>query len=437
MKMLLLVPKIFPYSAILGNDVNVVAMASGMPRRRRTKIGATHKARLEFSLTAEHYDYLMAFWRLTRSETFACRMFTTNSHLQWYQVQWGGVPTITNHGGGVFTFACDITTASPIEQNKIIVKDDKANNGNTSNPTEPKSPPPEFVDDNKTVVKPFTARVAFYATGNRYLSKDDWERYVKASPAERKNINLTLLTDNSLHDNYLTLMNSPAKTTSNPEWSDYKGVIFQVALISNTERPYFAQEEDKSWAKFTNYTESRNFKTDYQYAREYEIKKNLVITRGKVIDNNYFYAKYLQEIPAKNPFNLAKLIDYKYQYIQQFFSKNPLDNVNHKEFILDHKPAQDGFYYLGDDLLYNFPLMDINNIRDVYPTNGVNHPNHKTDGSTQRTHIDGDIAIARPIDNIYYGFYVYEKQFNIGDSYFDIFPFSNSDFKDFQQVFDL
>ncbi len=127
--MLLLVPKIFPYSATIGNDVNVIAMASGMPRRRRCRIGATHKAKLEFSLTSEHYDYLMSFWRLTRDKTFACRMFSESSHLQWHRVQWANAPSIINHGGGVFTFACDVVTAKPIDKDKITPPPNQCENG--------------------------------------------------------------------------------------------------------------------------------------------------------------------------------------------------------------------------------------------------------------------------------------------------------------------
>lgn len=120
MQMLHLVPKIMPYSVTLGNDVTIVATASGMPRRRRTSIGKCHKAKLEFSLQAHDYDYLMAFWRLTRDKPFACRLLTNSSQLQWHKVQWINAPTITNHGAGLFTFNCDVLTGAVIKQNKII-----------------------------------------------------------------------------------------------------------------------------------------------------------------------------------------------------------------------------------------------------------------------------------------------------------------------------
>lgn len=108
MQVLLLIPKIIGYQARLGSNIALTQAISGMPRRRRISKGATHQVSISFTLTEVHFDYLMAFWRLTKAERFACRLIIENSQMRWYVSRWLTVPMIKNHGGGVFEFSCDL-----------------------------------------------------------------------------------------------------------------------------------------------------------------------------------------------------------------------------------------------------------------------------------------------------------------------------------------
>lgn len=108
MRILFLCPKLSTHKAQLGSDVSVMRMSSGPPRRRRTQIGAINTATVSFTVKNEHFDYLMAFWRLTRAEAFACRAITNQAEMRWYSCQWQGAPNISNFGAGVFSFSCNV-----------------------------------------------------------------------------------------------------------------------------------------------------------------------------------------------------------------------------------------------------------------------------------------------------------------------------------------
>ncbi len=284
--------------------------------------------------------------------------------------------------------------------------------------------------------------MAFYATAKHDFNKKDWERYVKAEPNKRKDIiDLTLLKNTSLQDNFLTLMNAQANTDKNAEWGDFKGVIFEVGLVQNSELSHFIKDDDLSTARVTNYTTTHNISSDSNSSKTYHINKELLLTQLQ--DKALYYGGEIRQIESKNQFNLDKLADYKVDNIQQNFINNPLDfnKINQTELSLEHKPAGDGFYYLGNDKLSSFMMMNVSQIRDVYQSNGEKSANHigSSPNNTihQTNHIDEDIAIDRPINSIAYDFHIYKKVFNIGDDYFDIFPFTNADLKDFKQVFNL
>ncbi len=233
-------------------------------------------------------------------------------------------------------------------------------------------------------------------------------------------------------------MNAKPTTTPRPEWGKFKGVIFNTTLVSNTEKLHFIKDEDVNWVKFTNYTESRNFATDFQGAREYEIKKDLVATRRKLIDNNHFHGDYWQEIETKNPFNLTELINYKNTDIQELFKENPFDfdKINSLEFI-EQEPKYGYNFQLIRSGFHSFVMMSARQISDVYVTNGVNHPKHDPTVLHQTSHMDGDATILRPTQNMEYDLYVYERQFIVGETYFNIFPFVDADLKSFKETFDL
>lgn len=108
MRLLYLCPKLDGYQSKIGSDVSITAMSSGRPRRRRAQIGATHTASVSFTLNSIEYDYIMAFWRLTRAEPFGCQGVVTGAAMRWHVCRWSGVPTISNSGGGTFTFSAKV-----------------------------------------------------------------------------------------------------------------------------------------------------------------------------------------------------------------------------------------------------------------------------------------------------------------------------------------
>lgn len=115
MRLLMLTPKLSGFQVRLGSDILVTPVISGMPRRRRLQDTADARAMVNFQVDAKHYDYLMAFWRLTRGTGraskggFGCRLVIDSTQMAWYKCQWIGVPTIVNLGGGNFSFACEIS----------------------------------------------------------------------------------------------------------------------------------------------------------------------------------------------------------------------------------------------------------------------------------------------------------------------------------------
>lgn len=115
MRILFLCPKLSTHKAQLGSDVIVMRMSSGPPRRRRTQIGAINTATVSFTVKNEHFDYLMAFWRLTRAEPFACRAITNKAEMRWYSCQWQGAPSIANLGAGAFSFSCNVVIGKVVK----------------------------------------------------------------------------------------------------------------------------------------------------------------------------------------------------------------------------------------------------------------------------------------------------------------------------------
>lgn len=102
MKLLLLIPNLKGYQTTLGDNHALTARASGLPRRRRVRVGAVHRYELNFTVKNGDFDYLMAFWRLTQDQAFACQLVSDTSQIRWERVRWASVPRITNKGGGVF-----------------------------------------------------------------------------------------------------------------------------------------------------------------------------------------------------------------------------------------------------------------------------------------------------------------------------------------------
>lgn len=102
MKLLLLIPNLKGYQTTLGDNHALTARASGLPRRRRVRVGAIHRYELNFTVKNGDFDYLMAFWRLTQDQAFACQLVSDTSQIRWERVRWASVPRITNKGGGVF-----------------------------------------------------------------------------------------------------------------------------------------------------------------------------------------------------------------------------------------------------------------------------------------------------------------------------------------------
>lgn len=102
MKLLLLIPNLKGYQTTLGDNYALTARASGLPRRRRVRVGAAHHYELNFTVKNGDFDYLMAFWRLTQDQAFACQLISDTSQIRWERVRWASVPRITNKGGGVF-----------------------------------------------------------------------------------------------------------------------------------------------------------------------------------------------------------------------------------------------------------------------------------------------------------------------------------------------
>lgn len=74
MKRLLLIPKLDSYQATLGDNQTLTTPSSGTIRRRKTSIGAVHRANVSFTVKQDDFDYLMAFWRLTKDKAFGCRL---------------------------------------------------------------------------------------------------------------------------------------------------------------------------------------------------------------------------------------------------------------------------------------------------------------------------------------------------------------------------
>lgn len=102
MKLLLLIPNLKGYQTTLGDNYALTARASGLPRRRRVRVGAVHRYELNFTVKNGDFDYLMAFWRLTQDQAFACQLVSDTSQIRWERVRWASVPRIANKGGGVF-----------------------------------------------------------------------------------------------------------------------------------------------------------------------------------------------------------------------------------------------------------------------------------------------------------------------------------------------
>lgn len=102
MKLLLLIPNLKGYQTTLGDNHALTARASGLPRRRRVRVGAVHRYELNFTVKNGDFDYLMAFWRLTQDQAFACQLVSDTSQIRWERVRWASVPRVTVKGGGVF-----------------------------------------------------------------------------------------------------------------------------------------------------------------------------------------------------------------------------------------------------------------------------------------------------------------------------------------------
>lgn len=109
MRVLFLCPSADGFRGVSGSDYITTRATSGMPRIRRVQSGATGSAVAAFQVEAHHYDYLMAFWRLTKAEGFACRAILSNSTMNWYECRWVGAPTVVYRGAGAYHFSCEIT----------------------------------------------------------------------------------------------------------------------------------------------------------------------------------------------------------------------------------------------------------------------------------------------------------------------------------------
>lgn len=109
MRVLFLCPSADGFRGVSGSDYLTTRATSGMPRIRRVQSGATGSAVAAFQVEAHHYDYLMAFWRLTKAESFACRAILSNSTMNWYECRWVGAPTVVYKGAGAYHFSCEIT----------------------------------------------------------------------------------------------------------------------------------------------------------------------------------------------------------------------------------------------------------------------------------------------------------------------------------------
>lgn len=109
MRILYLIPEKDSHRAKLGNDVLITPVTSGMPRRRQVMFGVPDSVVLSFMLKPEQYDYLMAFWRLTRGKAFAFRGIVDSSNLRWHEGKWIGVPTLVYEGANVFRFSCEVS----------------------------------------------------------------------------------------------------------------------------------------------------------------------------------------------------------------------------------------------------------------------------------------------------------------------------------------
>ncbi len=452
MKLLLLVPKIFPYSATLGNDVNVVAMASGMPRRRRHRIGATHKAKLEFSLTAEHYDYLMSFWRLTRSENFACRLFSTNSHLQWHSVQWASEPSITNHGGGVFTFACDITTASPIEQAKIVLAD-------KSDTAKPKlnRPPPEYVDDNDKVIKPFKARVAFYATEPKPinhrrnpLTTEKWIYYLKYG-RQKEYLDLHIFADGKPYNNIEKLRNSkpPELTRSGSEIygdGDYIENYIDTAITTKFVKFDTNGRTRTAWiSNFINdsdinppqFTDTFQIVANY-FSNDDFIGDNLTIpsTNKEIFKGieKYIEERYLKYSSVTYPSSSEGITN-----LTSIDVIAPLDftKINQKEFFYEFET--DPFDTQGKRGNSLFVQRDVVSVKDEYNSANIGFIDFYDkfySNPRKKSPYHKIMKYRRGLSHskIKYNFYVMQIEFRQGDTYFDIFP--DDILENFDDVYD-
>ena len=108
MRVLFLCPSADGFRGVSGSDYLTTRATSGMPRIRRVQSGATGSAVAAFQVEAHHYDYLMAFWRLTKAESFACRAILSNSTMNWYECRWVGAPTVVYKGAGAYHFSCEI-----------------------------------------------------------------------------------------------------------------------------------------------------------------------------------------------------------------------------------------------------------------------------------------------------------------------------------------
>lgn len=99
------------YSANIGNGVIAQVLDGGAPRFRRALKGTVHSGNVSWTLNANGYQYLMAFYRVwarNPNQPFLIDLCIDNGVVEPYEAFFDGSPSLTAKNGNLFSVSATL-----------------------------------------------------------------------------------------------------------------------------------------------------------------------------------------------------------------------------------------------------------------------------------------------------------------------------------------
>lgn len=99
------------YSANIGNGVIAQVLDGGAPRFRRALKGTVHSGNVSWTVNANGYQYLMAFYRVwarNPNQPFLIDLCVDNGVVEPYEAFFDGSPSLTEKNGNLFSVSATL-----------------------------------------------------------------------------------------------------------------------------------------------------------------------------------------------------------------------------------------------------------------------------------------------------------------------------------------